>query len=201
MSSQSTRVTTVTPSHHNTSRRLIPDATCPRCKPSRSPEPNCLPESSLSIRSQPTKPAAPALHFGSNQVGHLFLHPLRRSSCSAHNQAGHLLLNINNAAQLEVSQPPPRFTSAPIKPATSFSTSTTRRSSEPLGRLRASLRLQPSRPPLSPPASPLLLLGAFAGGIMGFLPLRAANLAYPNDYVGHGAGLALHYAPLTHTRT
>jgi hypothetical protein len=34
-------------------------------------------------RSQPTKPAAPALHFGSNQVGHLLLHPLRRSSCSA----------------------------------------------------------------------------------------------------------------------
>jgi hypothetical protein len=45
------------------------------------------------------------------------------------------------------------------------------------------------------------LLGAFAGGIMGFLPLRATPLAYPNDYVGHDAGLALYYAPLTHTRT
>ena len=64
-------------------RRLIPDATCPRCKPSRSPEPNFLPEASLSIRSQPTKPAAPALHFGSNQVGHLLFDPLLRSSCSA----------------------------------------------------------------------------------------------------------------------
>ena len=73
-------------------------------------------------------PAAPALHFGSNQVGHL-------------------LLNINNAVQLRASRPPPRFTSAPTKPATSFSTSTTRRSSKFPGCPRASLRLQSSRPP------------------------------------------------------